>query len=70
MRFERSASIASGSIAACVRPGNKVDSIAVRGHTQSTMTRTTRALELSLPTTAELLALGLVIVTVILILPR
>ena len=48
----------------------KLDRTTARGHTQCTMTRSAQALELRAPLTAQLLVLGLVILTVIVILPR
>ena len=47
----------------------KLDSVASRRHTQTTMNRTASAFELRTPLSARLLMLGLVILTVIVILP-
>ncbi len=48
----------------------KLDSTPARRHTQTTMNRMAPALELRTPLMARLLMLGLVILTVIVILPR
>jgi hypothetical protein len=48
----------------------KLDTADDRGHTQTEMNRVAQALELRTPLTAQLLVLGSVILTVIVILPR
>lgn len=48
----------------------KLDTGGDRGHTQDEMNRVAQALELQTPLTAQLLVLGSVILTVIVILPR
>jgi hypothetical protein len=48
----------------------KLDSVWSRRHTQTTMNRTALAFEHRMPLPAQLLTLGLVILTVIVILPR
>ena len=48
----------------------KLDRTVARRHTQTTMNRTALALELRTPLPARLLMLGLVILTVIVILPH
>lgn len=60
----RSAFVTSKSI------GRRLDIRKTRGHTQSTMTRRATALELRTPLAAQLLVLGLAVLTVIVILPR
>ena len=62
--------IASKSIVTFDGPGNKLDFSPIERHTQATMTSKARALELPTPLPVQLLALGLVILSVIVILPR
>jgi hypothetical protein len=58
------------SIVSVARSRNEVDKQSRRGHTQRTMTRPAQALELRTPVFMRLLVLGLVILSVIVILPR
>jgi hypothetical protein len=51
-------------------PGNKLDFSSIERHTQATMTRQARALELPTPLALRLLALGFVVLSIIVILPR
>jgi hypothetical protein len=62
--------IASKSIVTCDRPGNKLDFSPIGGHTQTTMRSKARALELPTPLAVRLLALGFVILSIVVILPR
>ena len=64
--------IASKSIVIADCAGNvaRLTAGSGRGHTGSTMASKARALELPSPLPAQLLAFGLVLVTIILILPR
>jgi hypothetical protein len=62
--------IASKSIVTFGRPGNKLDFSPVDGHTQTTMRSKARALELPTPLAVPLLALGFVILSIVVILPR
>ena len=62
--------IASKSIVSNVVLGNvELDTVSDRGHTQYEMNRVAQALELRAPLAAQLFVLGLVILTVIVILP-
>jgi len=62
--------IASKSIVTLDGPGNKLDFSSIERHTQATMTRQARALELPTPLALRLLALGFVVLSIIVILPR
>jgi hypothetical protein len=62
--------IASKSIVTFGEAGNKLDFSPVDGHTQATMRSKARALELPTPLAVRLLALGFVILSIVVILPR
>ena len=62
--------IASKSIVTRDRAGNKLDFSSIGGHTQTTMRSKARALELPTPLAVRLLALGFVILSIVVILPR
>ena len=62
--------IASKSIVTFGGRGNKLDFSFIHGHTQTTMRSKARALELPTPLAVTLLALGFVILSIVVILPR